>query len=253
MRPNEGVALAYRRRLERLVDVMHASLVYWLKACYRANEPELAQDASPAMTLRDLMNRLAHRWQRRFDEAAPLLARSFADATLRCADNAFRAKLKDAGFAVEFRLSREANDAMQATIGENVGLIRSIAAQHLAEVQGLVMRSVQTGRDIGGLTKDLQARYGLTKRRAAFIAHDQNSKATATITRVRQEGLGITEAIWLHSHGGRHPRPSHLAADGKRYTISEGMYLDGAWTWPGREPNCRCVSRSIIQALDIQR
>ncbi|WP_257785984.1 hypothetical protein [Burkholderia ubonensis] len=41
----------------------------------------------------------------------------------------------------------------------------------------------------------------MTKRRAAFIAHNQNSKATATITRVRQEGLGITEAIWLHSHG----------------------------------------------------
>lgn len=254
VRPNEGVTLTYRRRLERLIDVMHASLVYWLKAGYRANPPELApelaQDASPAMTLRDLMNRLAHRWQRRFDDAAPLLARAFADSTLRCADNAFRAKLKDAGFAVEFHLSREANDAMQATIGENVALIKSIASQHLAEVQGLVMRSVQTGRDIGGLTKDLQTRYQMTKRRAAFIAHDQNSKATATITRVRQEGLGITEAIWLHSHGGRHPRASHLAADGKRYRISEGMYLDGAWTWPGREPNCRCVSRSVIPALD---
>jgi len=180
VRPNEGIALTYRRRLERLLDVMHASLVYGLKACYRANEPELAQDASPAMTLRDLMNRLAYRWQRRFDDAAPLLARSFADSTLHCTDNTFRAKLKDAGFAVEFRLSREANDALQATIGENVALIKSIAAQHLAEVQGLVMRSVQTGRDIGGLTKDLQTRYGLTKRRAA------SSRTTRTAKRQRR-------------------------------------------------------------------
>lgn len=257
VRPNEGITMAYRRRLERLVDTMQSSLVYWLRACYRANEPELAQagahDSSPAMTLRDTMNRLARRWQRRFDEAAPVLARQFAAASMSHADSAMRASLKKAGFAVEFRLTREANDALQATIGENVGLIRSIASQHLAEVQGLVMRSVQTGRDIGGLTQALQDRHGITRRRAAFIARDQNSKATATVTRVRQENLGITEAIWLHSHGGRHPRKSHIEADGKRYTISEGMYLDGAWTWPGREPNCRCVSRSIIPALDDGR
>lgn len=68
--------------------------------------------------------------------------------------------------------------------------------------------------------------------------------------RVRQEGLGITEAIWMHSHGGKHPRPSHVAADGKRYTISEGMYLDGVWAWQRREPKCRCVSRSVIPGLD---
>ncbi|WP_200568147.1 hypothetical protein [Paraburkholderia nemoris] len=76
VRPNEGGEATYRQRLERLTAEMQASLVYWVKACYRANEPELAQDASPAMTLRDTMNRLARRWQRRFDEAAPDLARS---------------------------------------------------------------------------------------------------------------------------------------------------------------------------------
>jgi uncharacterized protein with gpF-like domain len=128
-------------------------------------------------------------------------------------------------------------------------LIRSIAAEHLDDVEGAVMRSVQTGRDLGSLTDELQQRYAQTRKRAAFIARDQNSKATATVVRVRQEGLGITEAIWMHSRGSRHPRPSHVAADGKRYTIIEGMYLDGVWTWPGREPNCGCVSRSIIPTL----
>ncbi|MFL9966937.1 phage minor head protein [Paraburkholderia sediminicola] len=138
---------------------------------------------------------------------------------------------------------------MQSTIGVNVGLIRSVAHEHLAKVQGIVMRSVQMGQDLGSLLDQLLERYALTRRRAAFIARDQNSKATATVARVRQAGLGITEAIWMHSHGGRHPRPSHVAADGKRYRISEGRYLDAVWTWPGREPNCRCVSRPIIPGL----
>nr|WP_277347156.1 phage minor head protein [Collimonas pratensis] len=134
-------------------------------------------------------------------------------------------------------------------MSEQVGLIKSIASQHLTEVQGLVMRSVADGRDLGTLAKGLEDRYGITKRRAALIARDQNNKATATITRVRQDSLGITEAVWMHSHAGKHPRPSHVAANGKRYTIKEGMYLDGVWTWPGREIGCRCISKSVIPGL----
>ncbi|MFL9998459.1 hypothetical protein PQR34_44810 [Paraburkholderia sediminicola] len=85
-----------------MVDTMQASLVYWIGACYRANEPELAQHASPAMTLRDTMNRLARRWERRFDDAAPLLAKQFAKDTMTRADGAMHAALKKAGFLSTF-------------------------------------------------------------------------------------------------------------------------------------------------------
>lgn len=61
------------------------------------------------------------------------------------ADGGFRSSLDRAGFAVDFRLTREANEARQATIGENVGLIGLIAGNHLADVEDVVMRSVQTG------------------------------------------------------------------------------------------------------------
>ncbi|WP_244816858.1 phage minor head protein [Caballeronia sp. Lep1P3] len=168
------------------------------------------------------------------------------------ADGAFQSSLERAGFAVDFGLTREANDALQATIGENVGLICSIASEHLADVEGIVMRNVQTGQTLNSLTDQSHERYAVTRDRAAFIARDQNSKATATATvvRVRQEGFGIIEALWMHSHVGKHPRASHVATDGKRYRIAKGMQLDGGWTWPGREPNCRCVSRSVIPGLE---
>jgi SPP1 gp7 family putative phage head morphogenesis protein len=268
--PNAGVEAAYRKALDRLVDEMHNSLVYWISAKYRANTPHMAMDdrgtsrsvgvgeiaapaalpsMSPAMALREAMRRLSRRWQRRFDKAAPELAKYFSTSTLKHSDTALRAILKKAGFAVEFKLTREANDVLQATIGEQVGLIKSIAQQHLSEVEGMVMRSVSTGRDLGTLTEELRSRYDVTKRRAALIARDQVNKSTANIVRVRQQSLGITQAKWLHSHGGKHPRPSHLDADGKIYDIDKGMYLDGKWTWPGVEINCRCVSRSILPAL----
>jgi uncharacterized protein with gpF-like domain len=63
---------------------------------------------------------------------------------------------------------------------------------------------------------------------------------------VRQKELGITKAIWVHSGGGKHPRPEHVAFSGKEYDVEKGAYLEGKWTWPGFEINCRCTSRSVI-------
>lgn len=247
---NRGVQAAYRKRLDRLVDEMQRSIVYWIKATYRANTPELAQDESPAAALSKMMRTLARQWQRKFDQASRPVATRFADESMSAADVSLRDALRQKGFSVQFGMTRAANDVFQATVAENVGLIRSIAAEHLQEVQGMVMRSVTQGRDLEGLVEDLQKRYGVTKRRAAFIARDQSNKATATITRVRQKGLGITKARWLHSSGGKHPRPSHVAASGKTYDIEKGMYLDGKWVFPGTEPNCRCVSISIIPGFE---
>lgn len=246
VRPNAGIEAAYRKRLDALVTEMAKSAAYWISAAYRANEPEMAQDASPARELIAVMKRLGRKWERRFDEAAPELAAYFATAASERSDAALRAILKRAGFAVDFNMTRAANDAYQAVVGENVSLIKSIPSEYFTEVEGLVLRSVQIGRDIGGLTQDLQARYEITKRRAALIARDQNNKATAVINRVRQKELGVTKAVWMHSGGGKKPRPGHVAYSGKEYDIEKGAYIDGAWILPGELINCRCVSRSVI-------
>jgi SPP1 gp7 family putative phage head morphogenesis protein len=243
-----------------MVDEMHASLVYWISAQWNANPPNtLAQDiakvgsfpgGSPAAALRRAMRNLSRRWQRRFDKGAEELAKYFADKSIGASDLQLQAILKKAGFAVEFKMTEAARDGYHAVIGENVGLIRSIASQHLAEVEGLVMRSVSAGRDLGTLTKDLEARYGITKRRAALIARDQNNRATAVINQIRQRSLGITEAVWMHSAAGKVPRPSHVAANGKKYDIEKGMLIDGEWILPGQKINCRCVSRSVILGFE---
>lgn len=247
---NQGIEAAYRKRLDRLIDEMQRSLVYWLTAAYRRNVPEIAQDESPAMALTKMMRRLAKQWQRRFDESAQPVASEFAETSMSAADVSLRNALRQKGFSVQFQMTRAANDVFQATVQENVGLIKSIASEHLQDVQGLVMRSVTQGRDLEGLVEDLQKRYGVTKRRAAFIARDQNNKATATITRVRQQGLGIKQAKWRHSRGGKHPRKSHQEADGQVYDVDKGMLIDGEYIRPGELPNCRCVAISVIPGFE---
>jgi uncharacterized protein with gpF-like domain len=248
--PNQGIAVAFRRRLWALIEEMHESLLVALTAEYRAANPQLAQDAPDSVhRLRWEMDRLGRRWLDRFDAAAPELAAYFATAARDRVDGALAASLRKAGISVRFQITPAIQEALDASVAENVSLIKSIAQQHLGQVEQLVMRSVTAGRDVGGLRRDLQSQLGVTRRRAAFIATQQNNMATATVCKTRQQELGITKAIWVHSSAGRKPRPEHVAFNNQEYDVAKGAFLEGKWTWPGREPRCRCVSRSIIPGL----
>lgn len=251
VRPNIGLEMAYRRRLLALVDAMHKSVAYWLTATYRANEPRIAQDETPAKALQKAIDKLVKQWRKGFDEGADSLADYFAEAAGDRSDAQLRKILKDAGLSVKFRMSPAMRDILDATTAENVGLIKSIPEQYLGQVQGLVMRSVTRGRDLKSLTDELQKRYQLTRHRAALIARDQNNKATSAMTRARQQELGLTKAIWVHSHAGKEPRPTHLKNDGKTYDVTTGWYDPAVkkHIWPGELINCRCVSRTIVKGF----
>ena len=258
--PNAGIEAEYRKKLLALVDEMARSFNYFVKAAYRKNEPAIAQDATPAAELQDAIEKLTRQWRARFSTGSSALARYFALAASRRSDAAMMKILKDAGFTVEFKMTPAMRDIMRATVEQNVALIKSIPEQYLTQVQGSVMRSVQAGRDLGALAKDLQEHYGVTKRRAAFIARSQNNLATASMTRARQTEVGITESVWLHSGGGREPRPTHVAKSGKRYDVAKGWYdphayrvkgggWRGEWIWPGQLPGCKCVSKPVVKGF----
>lgn len=254
VQPNSGLQQLYKRRLLKLVDAMHRSVAYWLRAAYRANEPavtKLAQDATSADVLKKVIDELSGRWTKRFDEGAKELADYFARSAGARSDKQLKAILKKAGFSVDFKMTKAQRDIIDATVHENVKLISSIPEEYFKNVEGDVMRSVQVGRDVGGLTETLQKSYGVTKRRAQLISRDQNAKATATLQRARHLELGIEQAIWMHSSAGKHPRPTHLKQNGKKYNVAEGWFdpAVGKNIWPGTEINCRCTSKPIIEGF----
>ena len=252
LRPNVGIEATYRRKLKKLVDEMHNSVNYWIKSIYKNNEPAtMAQDASPAVELQRAVRRLTRRWQKRFNDFSVKMAEGFADQIYDYSDATFKAALRQAGFTVRFTMTPAMRDVLNATIAQNVNLIRSIPQQYLNEVQGAVMRSVQTGRDLSQLTKQLERHYEITGRRAALIARDQNNKATSAMLHARQDSVGITEAVWMHSHAGKKPRPSHVKMNNKKYKIKEGMWDDdeGRYVLPGELINCRCTQRPIVKGF----
>lgn len=142
------------------------------------------------------------------------------------------------------------SDAVKADIRKNVELLEGIDPKYFDQIYDAAMRSVETGRDLYLLTNALMQMNipDMTKQKAGKIAILLNNKATSMIDRERQLSLGITEAIWMYSGRDCEGQQdlSHVAANGKRYKISEGMFLDGEWTWPGSNEGCRCSSRIVL-------
>lgn len=249
-RSSAGIEATYRKKLDTLVTAMNRSLAYWLCARWKSNPPIMAADESPSKGLARSMKELRRRWTDRFSDAAKEISEWFARSIMRHSTAAMEQTLEAGGIpTVKFKMTAGVRDAYNAIVAENVALIKSIPAQHLTAVEGMVMRSVSLGRDLGTLAKGLEHQFGVTKRRAAFIAIDQNAKGTAVITRARQLESNVTTAIWVHSHAGKKPRAEHLAFDGKTYDVAKGAYLEGVWTWPGCQPRCRCFSRPVLEGF----
>lgn len=245
VRPSASIRIRYQDRLLAAVDAMHGSIMLELVRDYKH---EMAQDASAPVVLSKAVGILSRRWLRQFGTLSGELARWFAAAVEERSTSGLMASLRAGGFTVRFRPTRAMNEAAQAVVAENVALIKSIPEQYLKSVEGAVMRSVQTGRDLGTLVDELTKAYGVTKRRAKLIARTQNNQATAVMTRVRMLEAGITKARWLHSAGARVPRPEHVAFSGKIYDVATGAPIEGGW--PGFAINCGCVAVPLLKGLD---
>jgi uncharacterized protein with gpF-like domain len=261
IRPNVGIIREYRRRLEKLIEEMHRSVLYWIRSIYRKRPPELHRlhkrivfDASPTSDIHDQMQRLSARWKRRFNLLAKTLASAFADRVSRRSETQLIDAMKRWGESIKFRRTRAANDVLQAAVAENVALIKSIPEKYLSDVETSVMRSVQRGADINYLTDDLENKFRVTHRRAELIARDQTNKVTAYYARTRFAELGIRQAVWVHNGSVRHPRSSHLKAgrDHIVFDLSTGWYdpEEQRYVVPGELINCRCVARPILPGID---
>lgn len=252
-RPPAALERDYRKKLDKMLDDMQRSVVWWMRAAYRRREGQITQDAGPARDLSQELQSVMRDWQRKYDEAAEKMARWFAENDVRYVRNSTREAFKSAGlaeiFTVKFRyMSRHERDVLQSIIIENVNLIKSIPQHYFTEVQGLVQRCVQNGRDLGYLTEELQKRYEITKRRAATIARDQTNKATENLSRARMQSLGVTKGIWIHTSAGKTYRETHVAMNGKEFDLSKGMYDSAVndYVFPASLPNCRCTWKPII-------
>lgn len=255
--PNAGIEAWYRDALQRLIREMSQDFLNTMRRAWKTAEPVgdgLATDAKrPSIDLlRRALEKWGDIWTQRLDSLSDKMAHEFANKNRTYTDRAVKQAFKDAGLTVEFKPTKNMLEGYAAVVHENVNLIKSIPQKYLTDVQSTVWTNVLKGGDLKQMSADIQHVYGVTKRRAAFIARDQNNKAKAAFERARDEELGVTKFVWVHSHAGKEPRPTHLRANEKTYSLAKGMYDDdeGKYVYPGELINCRCTQRAILPGWD---
>ena len=153
--------------------------------------------------------------------------------------------------------------SVKADLRRNIELLDGLEKRHSKQVYELALRSIVGRRDFYLFCNEMMNLNidGMTRTKAAEIGRSLANKAGAVIERERQASLGITHAVWMYANAPCMRNPSHPSvtevqrdaahclANGKRYEIGRGLFVDGKWTWPGVEDDCKCTSKAVLPGI----
>ena len=137
-------------------------------------------------------------------------------------------------------------EQLEAWVSENVDLIKTIPEDTLDKMKDIVYDGFANGKTTTRMTKDIQRAYGVSKRKAQFIARDQTAKLNGQIQRVQQMDAGINEYAWS-TCGDERVRRSHKELNGKKFSWDDPPEnSDGRKCHPGQDYGCRCIGRPVF-------
>jgi SPP1 gp7 family putative phage head morphogenesis protein len=148
-------------------------------------------------------------------------------------------------------LSGKAREQMATTLSDNVELsVKGFTNEMVDEMREAVDKNAREGCRFDTLTDIIQMRYGLSERRAKFLARQETGLFMAEFRRRMFEDVGLRHYIWDSSRDAR-VRPDHRRLDGKMFAYSDPPIIDlasGRRGNPGQDFNCRCVDRPVVEA-----
>lgn len=256
---SETISARYAERWTKLVDHMTKETMREVVASLRENLPDDAvMDASPANQVQMVFNALQKKWAQAFGRFASDAAWQFIDEVSDNSAAKLKTSLKELSGDLTLDtgvITGELRDMLDASVKENVALIKRTNGKYLDEMQGDVMRSIQTGDGLKDLIPALEQRGVQVKNWAQNVALDQTRKAFNGINKGRMQALGMDDFEWIHGGGSNHPREYHRdVLDGNIYKLSDPPVIQKAHGktpevkgLPGQLPYCRCTMRPVFR------
>jgi SPP1 gp7 family putative phage head morphogenesis protein len=254
LNPNISDAIRYNNHLNKLIEIMTDSVEKELKKFFKTDTAQeyYAMDDTISSQARILTNALIKKFDDMFTTLSKPLAEDMVNDANKSSGIATRSSFKQLSGGLSIKttsLSPETIDILNASITENVALIKSISSKYLNGVQQAVMRSITMGGGLRDLIPYLQKSKEITYRRARVIAYDQTRKAFNSISVGRMNKLGVKKFKWLHSGGSNAPRKLHIKLSGQIFSLDDLPVIDdntGERGIPGQLINCRCRMLPII-------
>jgi len=254
LRPNAGISADFAKPIVDLVGLMYRDVKRELERTFKETNFGSAMDASISSQSRIILAYLLDKWSVRFNKLAKRAVERMIERTMRNSSVTLGMSLKEA--SKDFTINTSFSDAVlkdviKASTQEAANLIKLIPQKFIGDVQGQVMRSITTGNGLQDLVPFLTKKYHGNVRHAKNVALDQTRKAYQSINTTKLKALGVKKFIWIHSGGGKEPRPLHVKMSGNEYSFDDPPYIGMMYGnevrgLPADLPNCRCICKPII-------
>lgn len=234
--PNKGIEKEYKRKLDKLVKAMSASVMYWVLADYGGRT---------AYEMATAIRKRVKQWDKIFGEQAQKIALWFVKSVRRQTEFGMENAFKEAGYKMRYKTPTEVSKAIEY---ENIELIKSIPEKYFIGIKEVALLSLMYGWSKSKLNEELVKRKGIVERRVQNIASDQTHKTTELIKRAISINNGIRYAKWVYTYRSETPREQHIMMDGLIYDMDKGALTpDGSEIiFPAQKINCKCDFRPII-------
>jgi SPP1 gp7 family putative phage head morphogenesis protein len=253
---NASIAAKYRRNMDSAFAAMIADYREKVKEAlaHPVMERFYAEDASPASTMKSVLNSLRQRWSGLFEEFARAFAKDFVNSAEEGATNSTLWSLSTAGLEAPVKTyNQNIANTMEAAVEYNHTLITNLAAEVHDKVHDAVMLSLTSPnpeqQGTSGIMNALKEIGGFSKKRTKLIAVDQTSKLYSAVSDERMLQNGCDEFEWDHSAAGKTPRHSHQLMNGHIFKVNDPRLWQTGGEFelkkgdlgpPGWAIHCRC-------------
>ncbi len=174
------------------------------------------------------------------------------DSTLLRVDREVKKTLK--AVTVEANLTDVARKRISEEWQTNLDIwIQDFAAEEILKLRRMIASQTFGGGRYDKVIKAIQKSFGVTERKAKFLARQETSLLMTKFKETRYTEAGITQYRW-HCVAGSpaHPvRPSHKKLDGKIFSWNDPPITTSPdepvrRNNPGQDFNCRCFARPVF-------
>lgn len=139
--------------------------------------------------------------------------------------------------------------ALNLELTQNLDMsVRDFMAHEIPQLRTMVEKNVFAGMRADRLAEIIAGRYGVTKRKAAFLAFQETSLLVSNYREQQSQAIGSHSYAWSTSKDER-VRKDHRELNGRTFLWGDPPVTNkrtGAKNNPGEDFGCRCVARPII-------
>lgn len=180
------------------------------------------------------------------------------DRTLYKTEKDFQSSVRNITIAPQ--LTKEQSARISSEWQSNMQLwIKDFTEKEIKQLRSDMQASVFRGNRYGGVVDAIVDSYGVSARKAEFLAHQETSLLMTKFKQTRYQEAGVNEYYWYHVIGSpKHPvRPIHKAlGDAREKDGSKRVYrwddppivdAEGHRKNPGQDYNCRCFAKPLVR------